>query len=234
MLRQLFFVLLILLGASCTRTSDSCDDIDFSRFDRDQITLTGIAGITAFRRTSEDALQLLDQSSAVSVNSLELHVEMQYVSSPRSQAAATVNWWGWFVKTAHACSVAPYESDLASIVTDIDIISTESFDDSQTPGSSIAQHFNVERVEVEGIDYGDYFRPGNVQSLASFDATDSIDPTGFGQSAVKYVLTPAVSSGSTAESELHRFTVSVTLQSGEMFSADSEGVLIQAIPEPPG
>ena len=208
--------------ASCSGGgSDSCDDVDFSQFDN-EVIVTGIEKIEAFKRQGDGSLQLADSTVVTSISELELHVSMAYTRQARESASGNWSLLNWLVGNAHACTLPPYEGDINSRVTDVDLMSNADFGDGFNAGESLNTAFHIEEREVEDIVYG-YFHSPQRASMSEYVIEGSIT------AAVEYVLTPRESvlvPVSTGAGELHQLTFSIMLDTGEMFTATTGAVLL--------
>lgn len=209
--------------ASCSGGgSDSCDDVDFSQFDN-EVIVTGIEKIEAFQRQGDGSLQLADSTVVTSISELELHVSMAYARQPRESASGNWSLLNWLVGNAHACTLPPYEGDINSRVTDVNLMSDADFGDAFSAGTSLNTAFEIEEREVEGIDYG-YSQSPQRASMSEYVIEGSVT------AAVEYVLTPRESGlvpVSTGAGDLHQLTFSIMLDTGEMFTAMTGAVLLE-------
>ena len=209
--------------ASCSGGgSDSCDDVDFSQFDN-EVIVTGIEQIEAFKRQGDGSLQLADSTVVTSISELELHVSMAYTRQPRESASGNWSLLNWLVGNAHACTLPPYEGDINSRVTDVNLMSNADFADAFSAGTSLNTAFEIEEREVEGIVYG-YSQSPQRASMSDYVVEGVVT------AAVEYVLTARASvlAPTPADSGyLHQFTFSIMLDTGEMFTAMTEAVLLE-------
>ena len=205
---------------SCSQSGTSCDDIDFTQFDN-EVLITGIDKIDVFRLFSNGALQALDENSVTSVVNLKLHIKMNYVRQRRAETAARFSILDWLIGSANACSIY-YEGDMKSRVIDVDLYSNASLGDGYEAGSSLEASFNMRGQRVSEINYGPSYGASTV-SMPTYQPDNPIT------AEVEYILRPQFPLSAIpapTATELHQFTFSITLETGEMFTATSNSTLI--------
>lgn len=185
-----------------------------------EVNITGISNVVSYRRLADAEVVAADAITPTSLETLVIDVILDYDSKPRDTQSAGFGLLDWFIDSAQACSPAPYRGDVESRIVAADLLSTTSFGDEFGAGESLAAAFDIAPIPTNGINVGDFFDDSKVpmQSITSTEPAIA---------AVRYELyaqTPLkLAPGS---DELHQFTLSITLDTGEMFTATTDPVLI--------
>jgi len=185
-----------------------------------EVNITGISNVISYRRLADGDVIAADATTPTSLETLVIDVILNYDSKPRVTESAGLGLLGWFIDSAHACSPAPYRGDVESRIVAADLLSTTPLGDEFGAGESLAAACDIAPIATNGIKVGDFFDDSKV----SMQNITSAEPA---MGAVRYELyaqTPLkLAPGS---DELHQFTFSITLDTGEMFTVTTDPVLI--------
>jgi len=235
----LFLISVTLIAASaCAVSEATCDDIDVSAYGG-EITITGIVGIRVMRHNDDLTWSQANDTFATPAESLRILIEMDHIrqqekSSAASQQSDKTVWQQLFgtlrvavsdtlISTAHACQPTN-SATLTSKIVGMDLTSSESYR-GNAAGDSLRSEFTVSMVPFDGIEPNNsafWYRPitiGNILSASS----STFRP------ASSYRFEPAVRESRTDGERtvgLHRFSFSIELDTGEMFTVSSAPVLV--------
>lgn len=215
-------VLSATLLSGCLKGGGCPDNIgDYSNI----YTAVGISDFVAFERLADGTLQRLDDTMPVAIGNLELRVDLEFTKRNFNQPLASWTVLDFFVKPVHACSPGP--SYVESVVSQMDLISTASLSPELSPGVSLNTSFSA-KTERGSLSI-DIFNNRDSKPLDQYGSPSSYTDVVGGA----YILTASPTrSVSPQATELHQFTFSIELRSGELFEIVSDGVLISSVNEP--
>lgn len=210
---------------SCSSDDQTTCGGDLSAYQSDHVvTIIGVNTVDVFRRLADGSIVVADENSATSIDELELHVELSYTKVPRTADSVQLGFPDWLVGAAHACSVPLNPGDIESNVVDIDLMSNVSLGAVFEAGRSLSSAFYIQGQKVAGISYADSYEydesyGGSQLPMQEFARDQSV------VADVKYRITPKdINQLSSIGEQLHQFTFSISLETGEMFTAMSNAV----------
>jgi len=227
-------LLLIIVSASLASESP-CDNSELSEHNG-AITITGIVGIRVMRHNDDLTWSPADDTTATPAESLRILIEMDHLRQPEKSSAVSPQLENtpWqklagslrlavrnsLISTAHACQ----NVNSATLETRLDLVSSENYR-GNVAGDSLRNEFSVYMVPFNGIEPDNsvfWYRPISIGTL--FSASSSTPRPAF-----KFRFEPTVRESQTSggtTNQLHRFTFSIELDNGELFTLTSAPVLI--------
>jgi len=233
---------LVAVSACAVTQEPTCDDTDFSELSG-EITITGIVGIRIMRHNDDltwsQAWSQANDTTATPAESLRIHIELdklrqQQDNSTANQKPEKTAWQqlgnllrlavnSTLISPAYACE-ATNRATLDSKIVGMNLISSEQYRDN-TAGDSLGSEFTVSMIPFDGIDPNNaayWYRPITINNILSAKSTTF-------RPAATYRFEPSVresQSDDDSNAELHQFTFSIELDTGEMFTVTSAPVLV--------
>jgi len=212
--------LLAVVLTGCSNSGDCSETIRSYVSTFKEVNITGVSNVVSYRRLANGDVVAADATTPTSLETLVIDVILKYDSMPRDTRSAGIGLLDWFIDSAQACSPALYRGDVESTIVTADLLSTTSFGNEFGAGESLAAAFNIAPIATNGIKVGDFFDDSQVpmQSVTSSEpAIGAVRYELYAQTPLK--LAPV-------SDELHQFTFSISLDTGEMFTATTDPVLI--------
>jgi len=228
----------LIVVSACAVSEPTCDDIEISNISG-EITVTGIVGIRVMKHNDDLTWTEANETTATPAESLRIHIKLDHIQQPEKSSATSqqLGKTSWqqkigslglavrdtLISTAHACQPANLAT-LETRLTGMDLTSSENYRDN-VAGDSLGSEFNVSMVPFDGINPDNsayWYRPLTIGNILSASSSKF-------RPASTYRFEPSVRESKTDDertTELHQFTFSIELDTGELFTVTSAPVLI--------
>jgi len=202
----------------CTETSPPCGPFEKSKQD---IIVTGIRNIQLFQvdEDQSDNLVLTDAETAVTLDEVEFHVDMNFTVQAKKSANSIRSLVNWVMPTAHACS-PPRDGDVRSRLHNIELLSTGNLSADFPAGQSLSALFDIAESRIEDVFYG----YDGTQQLTNMSSIGERTPRMMLKFKIKHTKDSPLSATIPDQRAIHSFTLLIELRNGESYSAESNPV----------